>query len=167
MRDEFKSEIKIKWWQYVLLWLVAVFAIIFLLTSYATSETYTYLVYADNFPQDRYRTSISTINPTYSYFKYVGITDIKSAKGQPFRLTCYNKIYNPKYAIFTITPNDILIQQLNSMEKQGYIKLIETIEIISTYYLELGGYIVEVKQKKYEDFPLDLYSLSTSTPVKE
>lgn len=119
------------------------------------AETYRYLIYADNFPQDRYRTSISTVSATYQSFATTGKTDINAVNGQPFRITTYQKNATGKYAILNITPSETELIQLNSMEKQGYIKLLSVDDVVSRYDAGRGGYITEFLEAKCNDLPDD------------
>jgi hypothetical protein len=144
------------------------FVILSILSIVATSfaQTRTYLVYTEHFPQDRYRTSADGATlATYSRFDAIGAVNVKDAGGQPFRMTSYRKSSNPKYAIYTISPNRTRLRHLNSMEEKGYIKLLETMDVVSEYHPERGGCLLKSRKEFYGTLPYDFYVLTSTSPI--
>lgn len=143
--------------------IIKIIMIMILFNIEVNAETYRYLIYASNFPQDRYRTSVSTINPTYRRFDSVGKKTINEVGGQPFRITNYEKNSTGKYAILNITPSETESGQLASMVRQGYIKLLSVHDVVSKYDASRGGYITEFQEEKYDILPDDFYDVVVSS----
>ena len=136
-----------------------------LLSASAFAETRTYLVYReDNFPQNRY---LLTISPKeFKTFSDTGKKTITEAGGQPFRMTSYNLNYNGKYALWTISfKDDDEKWHMDSMEKKGYMVLLSSGEVVSTYNPQKGGNVIEyIGSGELAKMPTDFYKVNTSTP---
>ena len=133
-----------------------------LLTSMAYAETCTYLVYRkDNFPQDRYLYMVSP--QEYKLFADTGKKSIDDAGGQPFRLTSYEINYSGAYALWTVTYADNDEKwHIDSMEKQGYIVLLSSIDVVSVDYGPHGK-VQEAISSYLMSLPTDYYQVSTNT----
>lgn len=154
---------KLRWW-ILIAWILL---IILLACKICHADTYTYLIYLENFPQDRYRISVSTTNPIYRKFTAIGKQSIKEASGQPFCITAYKKNSSGVYAILNITPTATELKQLQSIEVQGYAKLLSINDVVNIYHPEKGGYITEFIETKKAELPKDFESeIITSTITK-
>lgn len=139
------------------------FFLVFVLAIVASADTRTYLVYrADNFPQDRYLTSISPLE--YKRFMDTGKKDLDKANGQPFRLTRYEINYSGKYAIWGVSyDGSDELRSMESMERQGYIALISSCSLLSTYSPILGGVQDSLECVNTGAIPEDFYEVGVSS----
>ncbi len=130
----------------------------------AFAETRTYLVYRqNNFPQDRY---LYTISPQeFKAFMATGKTTITEADGQPFRMTSYKISSGGKYALWTVSfKDDSEKRSLDSMERQKYIVLLSSSEVVSEFLPQKGGYeTAAIYNGELAELPTDYYMVGVST----
>jgi len=127
-------------------------------------ETRTYLVKrAEHFPQDRFVEKWSPLE--YRLFVNTGKKTIEEAGGQPFRITSYAINYDGKYALMSVTAKDEDEKwHYDSMESKGYIVLLSTMDTVSNYDPQLGGYRTEAVSSRLSELPTDYYQVEVSTP---
>lgn len=133
------------------------------LSSLAWAETRTYLVKrTEHFPQDRYLYEISP--QEFKKFVDTGKKTMVDANGQPFRLTAYTINYSGKYAMWSVSFKDEDEKwHIDSMEKQGYIILLSSMDVVTVNYGPKGD-VIEVRQSILSETPTDYYYVGTSTP---
>jgi hypothetical protein len=138
--------------------------ILIFLSPVAWCETRTYLVKrAEDFPQDRYLLVISP--QEYKNFTDTGKKSIKDAGGQPYRVTSYEINYSGKYALWTVSfANDDERWHIDSMEKQGYIVLLSSMDIVDRFDPRRGGIVQEAEYQTLAALPTDYYQVAVSTP---
>lgn len=137
-------------------------ALCFSVSAYA--ETRTYLVYRkDNFPQDRY---LYTASPQeFKTFIDTGKKTITEAGGQPFRITSYEISWDGKYALWNVSHKDDTEKwHIDSMEQQGYIVLLSSMDIISENMGNRGIVTSGVYSGELSKIPTDFYRVAMSTP---
>ena len=134
------------------------------LVAYLQGETRTYLVKrAEHFPQDRYLYMVSP--QEYKFFVDTGKKSITEAGGQPFRMTSYEINYDGKYALWNVSFKDEDERwHIGSMERQGYIVMLSSSDVITTYDPRLGGNRTELEFKELAYLPTDFYKVEVSTP---
>jgi hypothetical protein len=140
------------------------FGTLFLGAGLIYAESRIYLVKrAEHFPQDRY---LQTISPQeYKRFVDTGKKDIDEAGGQPFRVTTYEINYDGKYALWNISFKDEDERwHLDSMERQGYIVALSTMEVVEAYDPRRGGNVKEAVFTPLGEMPTDYYAVEVSTP---
>ena len=112
-------------------------------------DTYEYLVYREeHFPQDRYRISVSTINPEYRYFNETGL---QNDAYQPFRNNSYYKNYNEKYSVISFTP-------ISDWERDFFIHMesdYSYIKLLKMKFLETKNGVINYKEQIIDNLPED------------
>lgn len=137
--------------------------VLLLLTSICYADTYTYLVYMEHFPQNRYRISTSTENPTYRSFVDTGV---KTSR-QPFENTYFETNHNKKYGKITFTPKKDSEKNLfKAMQNRTYVKLLEINAVDYVFDAQKGGYESKPRNVPVSELPDDYYPeviISTET----
>ena len=137
-------------------------------TIFSEDDTITYIVYLNKLPRttEKIDFPVAEKQPYYYNIINLGKKDLKSAGGQPFRLTQVLRPSNTNYALITITPKDdwdkSFIQKCVDL---GIMEPIQKQRVVSKYNPGRRGYITEVEIEKIKDLPDDfnLYEVGVST----